>query len=1337
MAVPVLQAAFSSGEIAPNLFGRTDVAKTHIAATTMRNLFVAYKGGAYSRPGTRFVGYSAQTTRNFPPRLVPFQFSINQGLVLEFGNFYMRVILNGAQVTETPVPISNVTSADPGVVTVNGTGLVTSATPVNTGVIASYAAGDQITVAGGVFTTPATLSVTDTLLLSCAVNHPGGIPNSYVPGNTITLAGGTSSVPAVVTVARTEVVGIPIIHNNGSGGTPGNQIVSGTTGTGRKFQLNVTISGGGNLSSINSVADPGSYTANPTSLFGEPLTGAGLVGASVDLVVNAGMGVQSISVSNGGNYTVNSATFTQASSSGTGTGATFQSGIFGPRDVTVSNPGVYTTNPTNPVSQASTTGTGIGAEFNLTFGSGGSGFNTGDWVFIEGVQGMTELNGQTFVINVLSPTTFQLFDVFGNPIDTTAFPAYTGGGTAARIFTLTTLYAEADLPWLKWTQSADVMTLCCVNQETGTEYPAQDLERLSDTDWVFTPVVAVPSIPPPASCSIVANGASGSESVNYAYCVTAVASDGTESIASPIGRLQSNVDIANVAGSVVISWAPVTGAAYYNIYKAEVSYGSGNPVPVGVPFGFIGIGFGASFVDSNIVSDFSQVPPLHEDPFARGRILSAPIDNQGSGFNFANVTVNTSTGSGAVIEAIINNGGVVSLLVVDNGKNYAPGDTISIVGDGTGATGHLVVGPQSGTYPGVVSYFQQRRVFGFTLNNPDTYNMSQPGAFLNFDVRIPTIASDAITGSPWSLEVNGIQFFVLMPAGLATFTGLSAWLLVGAGSFATNVQPISPSSQVANPLAFTGCSPLLPPIKINYDILYVTSKGSYYYDLPYQLYALSEPIDLTIFSSHLFDNYTMREHAWAEFPFKLLWVVRSDGSLLSCTFLKQQQVSGWTRHDTYGFFQSVASIAEPIIANVELGDAQNQKADAVYFAAQRTGKTGTPSFVPTEGAYIVERLDNRIWPTVEDCWCVDCAFTNARPTPNADLTVQYSNGVGILTGVTSLVGGQNYSAATTATVVDANGLGPGTGAVPVLTITGGVITGVSFSPGGTNYVYPQLVINDPENTGSGASATVVLNSSSAVYADAAIFSSANIGNVIRAGYGSMVVTAVTDTQNATVEVLSPLVQIIPNNPISPNKPITQEAGNWTMTAPISQLYLPQLVGFEVTGLADGQVIPPTVVPTNGIINLATPASAIIVGLGFQAQLQTTYLDAGEPTMQGQRKKIAEVTARIEQSAAFQIGSNQPDGSVQSPQELFTLWQNMAAGPTHAVAAYNAPFTPLFTGDVRIPISGGYNTRGQVALQQLNPLPLQVLDVVPEVLGGDEPNQKFPTRARGKNGGQQQ
>jgi hypothetical protein len=924
MATPVLIPAFTTGEIAPNLFGRQDLARSHTAATTMRNMFASYKGGAYSRPGTRFVGWAAQFGRPFPPRLIPFQFSINQGLILEFGNFYMRVIQNGAQVTENPIPITNVTQANPGVVTASATGGA-SATPLNASIISSYAAGDTITLAGGVVISPAVLSITNTILLSTALSAAG---TGYAPADTITLAGGTHSVAGIVTISTTKVVSATIAAA-GAGGTPGNATVTGTTGSGTQFQATVTITAGGVIASVNSITVAGSYTTNPTTPTAEPVTGGGLAGAQLNVV----LGVNTFFVSTGGNYTVNpaGANFTQASSSGPGVDATFQSAIFGPLNVTFADPGAYTTFPSDPVLQASSSGGGLGAEFNVSWTTGSStDLNTGDWVFISGVQGMTQLNGQTYTITVLTPTTFSLQDVFGNNVDTTVFGAYTGGGTIARIFTLPTIYADADLEWLKFVQSADVMTICCVNQLTGTEYPPQDLARFSDTHWVFTPVVPVASIAPPASVTASASAGGGAF---YAYTVTAVAKDGTESIGAPVVYLNNAVDVAATAGSITITWTPVQGAVSYNIYKSEVSYEA--QVPAGGLLGFAGTTFGAQFVDSNIVADFQQVPPLHIDPFSPGKIVSATIDNGGSGFTFANVTVNTSTGSGAVIDAIIVNGSVVSLLITDTGNLYQPGDTITISGDGGGATGHIDIGPESGTYPSVPSYFQQRRVFGDSLNNPDTYWMSQPGAFSNFDSRIPTIASDAIQGTPWSLQVNGIQWFVGMPAGLATFTGLSAWLLVGAGSFATNVQPISPSSQVAQPLAFSGCSPTMQPIKINYDVIYVASKGSYYFDLPYQLYALSEPIDLTIFSSHLFDDFTLREHTWAETPFKLLWTIRDDGVLLSLTYLKQQQVAGWARHDTNGHFWSVASCVEPVIATVELADTPDQKADAVYFVVER------------------------------------------------------------------------------------------------------------------------------------------------------------------------------------------------------------------------------------------------------------------------------------------------------------------------------------------------------------------------------------------------------------------
>ena len=61
MAVPSIQTALVAGELAPALYGRTDLARYHVGAATLRNLYVGYQGGAYSRAGTKFVGFSKQT----------------------------------------------------------------------------------------------------------------------------------------------------------------------------------------------------------------------------------------------------------------------------------------------------------------------------------------------------------------------------------------------------------------------------------------------------------------------------------------------------------------------------------------------------------------------------------------------------------------------------------------------------------------------------------------------------------------------------------------------------------------------------------------------------------------------------------------------------------------------------------------------------------------------------------------------------------------------------------------------------------------------------------------------------------------------------------------------------------------------------------------------------------------------------------------------------------------------------------------------------------------------------------------------------------------------------
>lgn len=1253
----------------------------------MRNMFVGVRGGAYSRAGTKFIGYSKQTGRSTPPRLIPFQFSINQGLALEFGNFYMRVISDGAYVTETPIDITNVTTAAQAVVSIS-TQAGSGATPVNGSVIRSYKPGDSITLAGGTFTAPAILDVTNTTLVGVS---PLALGTGYAPADTIALTGGTQTTPAQLTVATTQVVGTPSINAGGTGGTNGSVTLTGTTGTGTKFQATGTISGG-ILTAITALTVPGSYTANPPSLTAAPVTGGSLTGATLSIA----MGIGSVSITNGGVFTANASgnAFTQASTSGGGTGATFQAALFGPNALTVATAGVYTALPSNPVSQGSTNGSGLGAEFNMSW-SAGTAYNNGDAVFLSGIEGPTWLNGQIFIVQDATTGSFALADIFGNPIGTDSFPAYSGGGTAARIYTVTSPYAEADLRWIKFTQSADVLSLACWNQITGTDYLPYDLTRNgADDDWTFVPVTLTESIDAPVALSdTIAGGYEGADAptIHYANVVTAInPKDGTESIASNIVSASGN-DIAEAAGTVTTDWLAVPGVQQYNVYKASPTTDPAT-IPPGALYGYAGTAYGSQFTDNNIVPDFQQVPPLHIDPFAPGAILAVNIISGGSGNTYLDYQVTSADGSGIVLTPILQEGSMIGVIIVDPGQNYAPGDTIAFPSDGVSPTATITVGPTSGTYPGLVFYFQERRGYASSPNNPDTYWLSQPGSFTNFDYRIPTIPSDAITGTPWATEVNGIQWAIPMPGGLVVLTGLSAWQLTGAGGSAINPQPITPSSQQAQPQAFDGCSALVPPVQINYDILFVESKNSIVRDLAYNYWInIYTGTDVTLISSHLFTGYTILERAWCWEPYKLYWAVRDDGTLLSFTFLKEQDISGWARHDTLGQFQSVCSVTEPPV-------------DALYVCVQRPINGQLP--------YMIERMDNRIWSAIEDCWCVDAALALDQPTPNAILAASSATGNGTIASLTDVVAGQDYSTGTTAQIVDDNGDGPGTGAILDVTITDGTVS-LSIQTGGVNYINPAVVIIDPAGTGSGASATAVLDNTAEFTAFSAVFSSDDVGSVIRMGGGIAVITDFINDENVAANIISPIAQTYPNG-----VPIPAQPGDWTLTAPVTQVYVPHLAGATVTGLADGEIVKPRTVGSFGLVNLDGPASAITIGLGFQAQLQSPYLV--EQARQGQRKVLPIINPRIEASRDIKIGVNQPDGSTLSPAQLAPTWNNLVEVPNPVPPPYGSDTFPLWTGDTRIPAFAAFDTPGQVAFQQDNPVPMNVLAVVTEVLPGDLP-----------------
>jgi len=110
------------------------------------------------------------------------------------------------------------------------------------------------------------------------------------------------------------------------------------------------------------------------------------------------------------------------------------------------------------------------------------GLSNGDTVVISGVVGMTQVNGKRFTVASVAANTFALQDIDGNNVNTTSYTTYVSGGIANRVYTLTTTYETADLPELKFAQSADVMYIC------HPDYVPKKLSRTGHTSWTITDV---------------------------------------------------------------------------------------------------------------------------------------------------------------------------------------------------------------------------------------------------------------------------------------------------------------------------------------------------------------------------------------------------------------------------------------------------------------------------------------------------------------------------------------------------------------------------------------------------------------------------------------------------------------------------------------------------------------------------------------------------------------------------------------------------------------------------------------------------------------------------------
>lgn len=255
----------------------------------------------------------------------------------------------------------------------------------------------------------------------------------------------------------------------------------------------------------------------------------------------------------------------------------------------------------------------------------------------------------------------------------------------------------------------------------------------------------------------------------------------------------------------------------------------------------------------------------------------------------------------------------------------------------------------NGHKPAVVAFWDQRAVYGRTLNKPNGLFASQQGNLFNFNVARPVQPTDAVTFAVSGRRVNAILHLVPLK-NLIVFTTDTVFSISGNSA---NGGGFSPTDINITPEGYRGAN-RVRPIVIDDIVMFGTAKGGQLRSLGYQFEADGyRGNDLTIFAAHLFRNVTMADMTWAEYPTSTVSVICSDGQERLLTWQAEQQVWGWSKSKTAGFDESCCTVSEG-------GE------DVVYYITKRTVNG-------IERRYIEYNASLR-WENIEDAVYLDSAL---------------------------------------------------------------------------------------------------------------------------------------------------------------------------------------------------------------------------------------------------------------------------------------------------------------------------------------------------------------------------
>lgn len=483
----------------------------------------------------------------------------------------------------------------------------------------------------------------------------------------------------------------------------------------------------------------------------------------------------------------------------------------------------------------------------------GHSYSSGDWVFIDSVGGMTEVNGKFYEIVVTGANTFTLEDsLTGAAVDSTGYGTYTTGGSSKRVHEVAlgiNDFTDGSMN-RDFAQTGDVL-YTTLKDETGLPQKitrtASNAFTLADFDPVTGPYN---DVDPDNTVTIYASARTGSVTLTASS-----ATFGLNDVDKPFYLEQKTTDD-------ILMWEPGKAVVANDVRRSDGK-------------NYRALANGTT----------GTIRPIHTEGSKYDGNAGVQWEFRDPGYSTLRITaVATSTSATATV-----------ITPVPDGAVGAANASVRWARHDWAANG----------YPSHVTFFRERLVFARSSDQKIWFSVA--GDYENFSDRDDggvVTADMAATIQLSSEESNEIKWLTPKDS-----------LIVGTASCEFVVKEITtqdvfgPGNIKAEPSTFHG-SVSVSPVRIGGTSFFVQASGRKVRELAYSIESDGlASVDITRLSPRIIPRAARATQlAYQQEPNSIVWATRDDGLLVGFTYNREEDVFGWHRHPIGGADRFVKSV---------------------------------------------------------------------------------------------------------------------------------------------------------------------------------------------------------------------------------------------------------------------------------------------------------------------------------------------------------------------------------------------------------------------------------------------